>query len=186
MVKSKTEPTARTIEILSVRLKRNKIALSWMEGKDKHSVEFHEAALPAFLRSVEALRPHALSLCELPAKDLEKIVTTGITCREKGDNVLALITVKKKVRKGARAYPFSTPLLPMLEDPEKPTADHMAEEECKAIQKVISEAKKYILGDRAQGEFKFEDGEEEEEENKEDEKKGEQTATLPFPPTGSA
>lgn len=146
-----------SIEITAVRNNRASIHIEWLQGTDEYAVTFHDNCLPSFSKALDALPDHVCTLCELPAKDAAKIAATGITVRQKGDNHLALIVAKKKIKKAGRVFNIATPLLPMYEDDENKGADHMEPAEAKAIEKVISEAKKYLLGERAQGQIKFEE-----------------------------
>jgi hypothetical protein len=151
-------------------------------------VSFHDKPLPSFEKALAALAPFVCSLCELPAKDAEKVEPTGITLRELGDdNQQALIVAKKRIRKGKRVFNISTPLLAMWEPAKKEgeeAADHMDEDCAKAIAKFETEAKRYIRNgpdDRAQGKLKLE------EEKKPAPKKGDNTTPFPGmeePPAG--
>lgn len=162
------------IVITAVRNNRKSIHVEWLQGADEYGVNFHDNPLPSFLKALEKLPAHVCTLCEFPAKDADKIEATGITATEKGDNTLALIVAKKKIKKAGRVFNIATPLLPMYADPENKTADCMSEDEAGAIEKVIAEAKKYVLGERAQGQIKFDEPEK-------PEKKKEGDNTEPFP-----
>lgn len=163
MAKEKTNKPEE-IQVISVRNKRTTIDVVWIHGKDRHAVEFHENALPSFFKSVEALTAHAVALCELRSEDAAKVVPTGVTVKESGgDNLKALITFKRKLKLGKRLHNVTTPFLLMYEDEENKAADHMEPDQAKAIEKVLAEAKRYVLGDRAQGEISFADGDEAEE-----------------------
>ena len=157
--------------ILSVRNKRTSIEIVYRKGTDDYSVNFHENPLPSFAKSIEALGPHVATLCELPASEAKKIVATGITVREDGDNMLGLIVAKKSIKKGKRVMNIATPLLSMYPDDENKTLDHMDEGEARAIEKVIKEATRYLAGERAQGLITFEE---------EPKKKKEDDSTVPL------
>lgn len=149
-----TKPTGEIV-IRSVRLKRASLALKWTQGEDEYGVTFHENPLPSFTKAIAALVPHVCSLCELPERDADKIEATGITMTPNGENTLALITAKKRVKKAGRVFNIATPLLPMYADEENKKADRMEPAEAKAIEKVATEARKYIAGERAQGRINF-------------------------------
>jgi len=152
-----TKKQDETVTIRAVRNNRKSILIEWLQGADEYSVTFHDNPLPSFLKAIDGLTPHVLTLCEFPAGDAKKIVSTGITVRQKGgENEEALIVAKKRVRKGKRVLNIATPLLPMYPDAEEKTADHMSEDEAAAIEKVIKEAKRYLAGERAQGQIVFE------------------------------
>ncbi len=155
MAKTKTE----SISVTAVRNLRKSIKIEYIQGTDEYAVNCHDNPLPSFYKALKALDAHVCSLCEFPTKDAEKIEATGITVRDKGDNALALIVARKKIRKGKRIFNISTPLLAMWPDEENKGADFMDEDVAKAIEKVIVEAKKYVIGDRAQGQIEFEDEE---------------------------
>lgn len=169
----------KEIVITSVRNGRKSIKIAWTEGADSVSREFHDNPRKSFYKAIEGLVPHVCTLCELPEKDAKKITATGITVTAKGDNNLALIVAQKKIKKAGRVFNISTPLLPMYPDAENKSADHMEDAESRAIEKVVAEAKKYLLGDREQGQIAFED------EKAPEEPKGEGTAPLPFAAEGA-
>lgn len=163
----------KEIVITAVRNLRKSLRIEWLEGSDEVGRNFHDNPLPSFYKALAALTPHVCSLCELPAGDAKKIEATGITVRARGENNLALVVARKKIRKGKRVFNISTPLLAMYEDAEAKGADHMESDEAKAIEKVIAEAKKYLRGERAQGQIAFE------EEKTEEEKKPGNTDEFP-------
>lgn len=158
MAKTKTE----AIVITAVRNLRKSIKIEYIQGTDEYALNCHDNPLPSFYKALTALNAHVCSLCEFPAKDAEKIEATGITVREKGDNALALVVARKRIRKGKRIFNVATPLLPMWPDEENKGVDYMDNDIAKAIEKVVSEAKKYVIGDRAQGQIEFEDDKKEE------------------------
>lgn len=143
------------VTITAVRYNRKSIRIEWTQGEDEYGVNFHENPLPDFLTSLAAMAGPVCALCEFPARDAEKIEPTGITVRAHGENQLALIVAKKKIKKGGRVFNIATPLLPMHPDEENETADCMTTAEAGAIKAVIAEAKRYVLGERAQGVIDF-------------------------------
>lgn len=151
--KSKVE----AIEISKVRNNRKSILIEWTQGSDNYSVTFHDNPLKSFYTALDALNPHVCELCEFSAKDAEKISSTGITVASDGENSKAVIVARKRIKKGKRIFNIATPILSMYPDEENKTTEHMDEAQAKAIEKVISEAIKYINGDRAQGQIKFEE-----------------------------
>jgi acetaldehyde dehydrogenase (acetylating) len=153
MANKKTEE----IVITAVRNNRKSISIAWAQGPDDYAVNFHENPLPSFSKALKALVASVCSLCEFPEKDAAKIEATGITVRAHGDNNLALIVARKKIKKAGRVFNIATPLLAMYPDPENKSADCMAEAEAAAIEKVIAEAKRYVQGERAQGLIAFEE-----------------------------
>lgn len=162
----------KDIVITSVRNTRKAIVIEWNEGLDTCSRSFHDNPLPAFTKALEGLNEHVITLCEFPAAYAKGITATGITVREKGDNCLALIVAQKKLKRNGRVLNIPTPMLAMYEDPENKGADHMTEPEAAAIEKVIKETKRYLAGERAQGQIAFE-------EEKKPEKTDDTTAPLP-------
>jgi hypothetical protein len=160
---AKTKQPTEEVIVRSVRYNGRTIKCEWDHGGDPCARTFHDNPLPSFLKALAALGEHVCALCELPAKDVEKIEVTGITVRALGDdNQQALITAKKRIRKGKRVFNISTPLLAMWEPKakeEKATTDNMDEATAKAIAKVESETKKYIIGERAQGKLALGDDE---------------------------
>lgn len=166
-------PKKKTEEVLvrSVRFNGRSLKCDWEQGDDACSRTFHDNPLPSFIKALEALRSHVCSLCELPAKDEEKITVTGVSLRPLGDdNAQGVIFAKKKLRKGKRSFKFSTPLLALWEPKDKEDklkSDALDEDTAKAMVKVETETKKYICGERAQGKLALEDDEDEEEDSSE-------------------
>lgn len=176
---AKKEKAKEEIVVLSARYNRKSITCKWTKGDDAYAVTFHDNPLPSFEKALNALPEHVCSLCELPSKDAEKIEATGITIVPDGDdNEQALITAKKKIRKGKRVFNISTPLLSMYpsEAKDAKASDAMDEDQAKAITKFAAEVKKYILGERAQGKLSFE-----EEDGKKDAGEDGKTKTDEFP-----
>ena len=171
MPTKKEEPA--DIIVTKVRSNRKSISIEWTQGIDQHALTCHDNPLPSFNKALAALNPHVLALCEMPTTDLEKVKATGLTITIKGDNNHALIVAQKRIRDGKRVFNITTPSLPMHEDEENKAMDHLSEDEEKAIEKVIKEAKKYVAGDRAQGQSEFEG------ETKAEEKPAD--GTVPFP-----
>jgi hypothetical protein len=171
-----TKKDAGEIKIRSCRYNRKSISCEWENGGDAYAVTFHDNPLPSFDRALAALAAHVCSLCELPAKDAEKIEPTGITLRDLGeDNERGLITAKKKIRKGKRVFNIATPLLALWpgKDAEEKGSDSMDDEQAKAISKFAAEVKKYVLGERAQGKLALE------EDKGDGDDAGEKTAEFP-------
>lgn len=157
---AKAKPPTEEIIVKSCRYNGRSIRCEWEKGTDFYAVTFHDNPLPSFEKALKALAVHVCSLCELPAKDVDKVEPTGITVRELGeDNAQALIVAKKKIRKGKRVFNIATPLLAMYpsQDAEKKGSDCMDEDEAKAVAKFSAEIKKYILGERAQGKLALEE-----------------------------
>lgn len=173
--------TTEAIVIRRVRSDRKSIFIEWVQGIDVYKVTFHENPLASFTKAITALAAHVCSLCEFPDKDEAKITPSGITVTENGDNNLALIVASKRIKKGKRVFNITTPLLSMYPDKENKATDCMAAEEARAIEKVITEAKKYLDGDRAQGIIKFEDDKDE----KDAKKDKEETEPLKFEGPGA-
>ncbi len=145
-----------TVTIKSVRNTRAAIVIEWTEGSDDCSRTFHDNPLKSFLNALDGLTEHVITLGEFPAGYAKGIEATGITLREKGDNVLAMITAKKKLKRNGRVFNIATPILAMYEGGEdEKGADHMTEVEAAAVEKMIKEAKKYLAGERAQGQIEF-------------------------------
>ena len=151
----KTESKKQQIVITSVRNLRKSIRIEWTEGNDEISHNFHDNPLPEFYKALDALKPHVCSLCELHPRDAEKLTVSGITVRDKGENALALVVARKAIKKGRRIFNIATPLLPMYPSENNKAADFMPEETAAAIETVISEAIKYLGGERAQGQIQF-------------------------------
>lgn len=148
----------KEIEIVKVRDNRKSIYIEFLVGNDLHKDTFHDNPLKSFYASLEALAPHVCTLAELPAADQKKLKVTGITVSKLGDdNDAAVIVAQKKLKRNGRVLNIATPILPMYAAKEDKGADRMSDDEARAIEKVIKEAKRYIAGEREQGQIVFED-----------------------------
>ncbi len=156
MAAEKEKP--KPIEITSVRNNRKSITIGWKQGSDEYpGVIFHDNPRKSFYAALDALVPHVVTLAEFDKSDKKHITATGITVRAKGDGAQALIVAQKKLDRNGRVLNIATPLLSMYADKKNEGADHMTEAEAAAIEKVITEAKKYVRGDREQGQIEFVD-----------------------------
>jgi hypothetical protein len=163
--------------VTSVRYNGRSITCKWDQGGDACSRTFHDNPLPSFVKALEALKSHVCDLCELPAKDEEKIEVKGITINALGDdNQQSVIVATKKLKRAKRVMNITTPLLAMWEPKKKDAdpGDRMDEATAKAIAKVEAETKKYICGERAQGKLALE-----EEKPKKKKEAGAETAAFP-------
>ena len=99
-----------SITILAVSNLRKSIRIKWEQPNgataDTYNVNFHENPLPAFYKAMDALKPHVCNLCELHARDADKLSIVGIVCKEHGENTSASIIARNRsnsARKATRA-----------------------------------------------------------------------------------
>ncbi len=144
------------VTILEVRNKRTSIYIHYTKGSDDYKLTCHDNPRKSFYEALDDLVPAVMTLAELDKSEKSKVTATGITVREKGDNVQALIVAQKKLKRNGRVLNLATPILSLYEDKENEGSDHMTDKEATSIEQVIKEAKKYIAGDRAQGQIEFE------------------------------
>ena len=150
-----------SITILAVSNLRKSIRIKWEQPNgataDTYNVNFHENPLPAFYKALDALKPHVCNLCELHARDADKLSIVGIVCKEHGENTSASIIARKTLKRGRRVSGVETPSLPMYPEEGNKSKDHLDEDQAAAIEKVVTEATRYVAGERAQGQIVFEE-----------------------------
>lgn len=154
----------RPIEIVSVERKRKTIVIYWKQGDAKFDLEERDNPLPSFTKAMDALTPIVGSVCHLPKAWVEVgVVVKSFDIGESGDAPTVSFTCQKDIEDAQKVFKFVTPpkLLKHPTQPGKYTPP-LDNEEAELVAEAIEEAKRYVKGERAQGEIEFE-GEEEDE-----------------------
>lgn len=157
------------MNITKVRLKRSAVAIEWTTDTGSHAISEKERPLPSFVKAVEALAPLLIQILHLPASYAEKLTPTGITISTKQDVQLVTITAQKDLPECHSPFNLATPLR-FLEHPkeEGSYSPALADRDVCLINAVVAEAKRYVAGERAQGNLPF---------NKDDEDEGDEDET---------
>jgi hypothetical protein len=145
------------MDIKSVRLKRRAVVISYENEGEEHSVISRDIPLPSFIKAVEALAPLVLDICHLPTDYIHGLKPTGLTLVDKQETQLVLVTAQKELTDCNSPFNIATPVrflsLPKEEGSYSPP---LKDAQVALVEKVISEAKKYVKGDRAQGQLPLE------------------------------
>lgn len=112
------------------------------ERKQKTGDEFKEAPLPEFREALQALDIVRNDL-PLAMDEIDELVIGGVSLKyHAGEYVGATISASVKIEEMNRPWNFNTPLIDILTD-ENVTSP--------MIEKLVSKAKRYLAGERAQG-----------------------------------
>lgn len=171
-------PTSLLIN--KVRLSRRFVIIDYHNGSASLSVSDPDNPLPEFKAAVAALLPLILAICHLPEDYGINLVPSGLTITEKG---MVTIQGKKSFDDASGPLNIATPLR-LLETPEEEGtySPPLTDKQNALIDEVIEQAKRYILGERAQGTLFVE----EEENDLPDglDEPLEESKELPFEPKG--
>jgi hypothetical protein len=172
------------MDITSVRIKRRAVVIDYKNEGETHSVTSRDNPLPSFVKAVEALAPLVLDICHLPSDYTHGLKPTGLTLVEKQETQMVVVVAQKELTDCNSPFNISTPVrflsVPKEEGSYSPP---LKDTQVALVDAVISEAKKYVKGDRAQGQLPLEpeaagdDDHDGEDGDGEGEKKG---ALLPF------
>lgn len=138
-----------SLVINKVRLTRRNVIIEYHNGSESLSITSPENPLPEFKSAIVALVPLILAICHLPDDYGTNLTASGLTLTEKG---LVTLQGKKSFDDASGPLNIATPLR-FLDTPEEegtysPALDP---KQVALIDEVIEQAKRYILGERAQG-----------------------------------
>jgi hypothetical protein len=154
------------MRITKVRLRQRAVVIEYASEKETHTLTSRDNPLPSFVKAVENLKPLVLSILHLPADYGDKMKTTGLTMAEKQEAELVTIVAQKELPECHSPFNIATPLR-FLAHPEEAGSYSPAldDKDVAVVLDVLEEAKKYVKGDRAQGQLPLEspDGGDEEE-----------------------
>lgn len=142
------------MRIKKVRLKQRAVVIEYASEKETHTLTSRDNPLPSFMKAVENLKPLVLSILHLPTEYGENLTPTGLTMADKQETELVTIMAKKKLVDSHSPFNIATPLR-FLAHPEEEGSYSPAldDKDVAAVMEVLEEAKKYVAGERAQGQF---------------------------------
>jgi hypothetical protein len=158
------------MEITKVRISRNNVHLEYNNEGDTYKYDSKDKPLPSFYKAVDALAPVICSTLGLPKSYVGKKPTegdtepglplrpTGLTITTKGESRMVTLVGQKTVSTSPSPFNIATPLRYM----DAPTEEGACSEpygtkDCAIIEEVIEEARKYLRGERAQGQLPLEE-----------------------------
>lgn len=171
------------MEIKKVRLKRRAVVIEYDNAGEVHTVTSRDAPLPSFVKAVEALAPLILDICHLPSEYIHGLKPTGLTLVEKQETQMVVVVGQKELTDCNSPFNISTPVrflsVPKEEGSYSPP---LKESQVALVDEVIAQAKKYVKGDRAQGQLPLEAEKKDEDDKPDsDEEEGEKKGSLlPF------
>lgn len=151
----------KPIVIVKVRRTRKTIQIAWEQGDAAFDLDERDNPLPAFNKAFDALTALVPTICHFPpeyAKEGLRVV--GVKMGEQGGAKTVAILVRKDLSDAIKEFAFITPerLLSHPTEPGSYTPPLMVVE-AEWVNEAIEQAKRYVRGDRAQGQIEF-DGDE--------------------------
>lgn len=145
----------KSLVIHKVRLTRRNVIIKYHNGAAALTCEDPENPLPEFKTAIAALGQLVLEICHLPDDYAEGLLATGVTVTDDGQFT---IQAKKSFQDAAGPLNIATPLR-IREAEEDGKLPGLTDQQDALIDEVLEQAKRYILGERAQGVLFSEDDE---------------------------
>lgn len=168
-----TQTKFTTMDITAIKLTRTKvfIAYSTKELGDA-TLEHADKPLPSFYKAMEALSPLVIETLGLPKSYVGKkpaegdkepglpLTPTGITIHLKGESRMVCITATKVLADTPSPFNITVPNR-YMDAPTKEGSSSVpySDKHVNLLEDVIEEAKKYLRGERAQGQLPLETAE---------------------------
>jgi hypothetical protein len=145
------------MRITKVRLKQRAVVIEYENEGETHSVTSRDVPLPSFVAAVANLSSLVLDILHLPKDYAEGLKSTGLTMVETQEVELVCIVATKELPECHSPFNIATPLR-FLEHPkeEGSYSPALGSDQVAAVQEVVAEAKKYVKGERAQGQLPLE------------------------------
>ena len=158
------------MDITKIKLSRTNVHIEYDNEGDTYKYDSKDKPLPSLYHAFNDLAPLVISTLGLPKSYVGKVATegdrepglsltvTGITIAMKGESRQVSITASKVLASCPTPFAILVPLRYI----DNPTAEGTSSEpyttaEVVLIEEVISEAKKYLNGKRAQGQLPLEE-----------------------------
>lgn len=181
--KLKDQPSPKALPVPSfairkVKLTRKSVFIAYtklIDGMEEYlDLESRDNPLPSFANSVAALASLVCTIIEAPPAYTKDLRILGVTMGNQGDADNVSILAQKSLSEAAKAFKIVTPPRLLMHPTEPGTyTPPLTKSDAALIYDVLSEAKAYLNGERAQGQLTLEKDEEAEEES--------DTGTDPLP-----
>jgi hypothetical protein len=158
------------MEITKVKLTRTNVHLEYTNEGDTYKYDSKDKPLPSFYEAVEALAPLVITTLGLPKTYVGKkptegdktpglpLIVNGITIVMKGEARQVCIVATKVISACPSPFNITVPLRYMdAPDEEGSASEPYGTKEVELLEEVIAEAKKYLRGERAQGQLPLEE-----------------------------
>lgn len=165
------------LNIRKMRRSAKKLSFTYLNGEEEHSASYKDNPLPSFGPALDALAPLVCELCELPLDYKDGLTVSGLTIAESGKVECVTIVAKKEIAGNSRPFNIATPLIP-IDQPEDGEGSHLTIAQAILVETALEEARKYISGERSQGQMKLAAEESTEEET--DDEAGEDGKLIPM------
>lgn len=142
------------LNIRKIRRSAKKLSFTYLNGEEEHSASYKDNPLPSFGPSLDALAPLVCELCELPKDYTAGLTVSGLTLCESGKVECVTIIAKKEIAGNSRPFNIATPLIP-IDQPEEGEGSHLTIAQAILVETAVEEARKYIRGERSQGQMKL-------------------------------
>ena len=142
------------LNIRKIRRSSKKLSFVFLNGEEEHSASYKDNPLPTFGPSLDALAPLVCDLCELPRDYIAGLTVSGLTLCESGKVECVTIVAKKEIAGNSRPFNIATPLIP-IDQPEEGEGSHLTIAQAILVETALEEARKYIRGERSQGQMKL-------------------------------
>ena len=142
------------LNIRKIRRSSKKLSFVFLNGEEEHSASYKDNPLPSFGPSLDALAPLVCELCELPKDYKDGLTVSGLTLCESSKVECVTIVAKKEIAGNSRPFNIATPLIP-IDQPEEGEGSHLTIAQAILVETAVEEARKYIRGERSQGQMKL-------------------------------
>lgn len=131
-----------------------------VEIKEEYTLICHEEPIGNFNDYLQGLKPHVVSLCELPADYVKRVEVRGISLSYNGENrtLGAVITGVMNYKKSNGVLVLNTPHKTenFLNESESGDPNQLIDEDCaELLYQLFKESEKYIKGERQQINIEF-------------------------------
>lgn len=172
------------LNIRKIRRSSKKISFTYLNVEEEHAAAYKDNPLPTFGPSLDALAPLVCELCDLPRDYIVGLTVSGLTLCESGKVEYVTIVAKKEIAGNSRPFNIATPLIP-IDQPEEGEGSHLTIAQAILVETALEEARKYIRGERSQGQMRLTpEAEETEVEGDEEPEAGEPGNLIAMPASG--
>jgi hypothetical protein len=150
-----TKPLLITIH--EVRRTRRSIQIAYDKGTGHFQLDEPDNPLPSFTAAFDALFPLVAIIIDVPEEWAAlNCRVVGLKLGEQGGAKTVALIVRKGIDDAAKEFAFVTPFR-LLAHPTEPGTytPPLTNAQAALIETLIEEAKRYLLGERAQGEISF-------------------------------
>lgn len=124
------------------------------KGYDEYSLSCADEPRPEFKKALIDLGQDVISMCELPADYLGRIVVRGVSFSYGGEEEVmgAVIVAQMSLRKSSAPLNLNTPHKPSAPYSESADDSQLLDSRCvERLEDLMDEAEQYVNGVRAQG-----------------------------------